>query len=116
MTESESLVDQRCVSCAEQFRAHRQFTLDAMKRGIAHPGAGAVVDLFDPRKGHICRRCRLVRFAEAMEQLLRDGVPTSTVEQAALVSDEGNGGLTTEEYALLFESSVRELHSELVLR
>lgn len=63
-----------------------------------------------------CRRCRCVRFVEAVEGLLRDGVPQGTISKAAEHSDEGNGGLTTEEYALLFESSIRELHSELVLR
>lgn len=63
-----------------------------------------------------CRRCRCVRFTEAMERLLKDGVPKVIIDKATKVSDAGDGTLTTEEYALLFESSVRELHEQLVTR
>jgi len=63
-----------------------------------------------------CRRCKCERFTHAVEALLRDGVPEKVIADAATLSDEGNGNLTTEEYALLFESQVRELHTELVTR
>lgn len=62
-----------------------------------------------------CRQCRLVRFAESIEQLLKNGVPQPVQASMWPHSDSGDG-LTTEEYALLFESQVRELHAELVLR
>ncbi|TAL42356.1 MAG: hypothetical protein EPN91_08230 [Salinibacterium sp.] len=63
-----------------------------------------------------CKNCRLVRFAQAVIQLLRDGVPKVIIDKATKVPNAGDGTLTTEEYALLFESSVHELHEELVLR
>ena len=56
-----------------------------------------------------CRKCRLVRFAEQVETLLKDEVPR-------VIIDKANGGLTFEEAALLFESSVRELYQQTVLQ
>ena len=53
-----------------------------------------------------CRKCRLVRFAEQVEGLLKNAVPRAAIDS----------GLAPEEYALLFESSVRELHQQTVLQ
>lgn len=56
-----------------------------------------------------CRKCRLVRFAEAVEQLMKDA--TNDVRRLRDV-----GSMSSVEYAQFFESSVKELHTQLVVR
>ena len=51
-----------------------------------------------------CRRCRLVRFAEQVESLLRyENWPTKA-------------NLTIDEYHAVFTSKVKELHQQTVLQ
>lgn len=52
------------------------------------------------KKDCSCRGCRLMRFAEAVEQLLNDSA--------------GGEGMTSEEYDAVFTSKVKELHQEMV--
>ena len=60
-----------------------------------------------------CRKCRCIRFTGAIEGLLR-AEPTESNSLWPLTDDAPKTTVT--EHALVFESQVRELHEQLVLR
>lgn len=89
-----ALIDLTCESCCRTAYDTRD---PALRRKLVV----ALGHHFDQKPRHVCRRCRLVKFALQVERWIEDPW-------------EARECLTPEEYALLFESKVKELHQVVV--
>lgn len=94
MNERGPLIDVKCTECQNAYAV--------IESSLRRKLAVCVAPLFDTQRNYVCRRCRLVRFAEQVEELL------GCTEDHIMPTDPAAAPL------IVFHDQVKELHQELV--